>query len=605
MENTEQQVIFKVAFQSNKGMVREANEDNLILNPDLTNQTVEGWTWSNNESNIDLSDRGAMLVVADGMGGMNAGEEASRIAVESVREYFNAFDFGSEELTTEQIRKSMFESILFANKEIQLFSKKNPESKGLGTTLVMVWLRGNVANVAWVGDSRVYLQRKGHPLAPLSRDHSLVQELVDAGKITEEQAFFHPDKNIITQSLGDSGHTPKPSFHQETILTGDRVMLCSDGLNTMVTDARIGELMADVPGVKLCAERLVNEANAEGGYDNITVIVCDVVQAPGGLPEPPPPAPVVNPAAVQATAATGVPASGAFENAAPPPPTPPPPMTPEKPKRISRLWIFGAGILLGLLLFAVLYFGVLSNDNETEPVENEENPALIDSSEVEDSLTVEDLDVPVEESSSDDKSSVSENAADGQTATPQNNRPRTNRTNKPVKPQRTPADPEPSEPADAGENGVNQGGSEPPPAISPAAVDSIKGNVPLTPAPTGPPAPPSDGISPSMAGEGFYPAIIESQVNKFHVLAETTLDKDDAIARAIRIRKIAKDDYDLALNTAVVLRPAACNNLNCYGVVLRSFNRENQAKNFKNGTQVRAMLREFGLPNGEALIVKI
>lgn len=279
-------VIFQVAFKSDVGKVRDGNEDNLILNTDLSNQNATAWTWINKESNITLSSRGALLVVADGMGGLNAGEVASRIAVESIRDYFNDFNFEEHALTEEHIQRVLFEAIHLANERIKRYAIENPESRGMGTTVVILWLLGNKANVAWVGDSRVYLSRPQHPLRQLTKDHSLVQELVDAGLLTDEQAFYHPDKNIITQSLGDSEHTPEPSFIQEIVYSGDRILLCSDGLNTMVNDSRIVEILRETNGVKTCAEQLVMEANRNGGHDNITVIVCDILQAPGQAPLP-------------------------------------------------------------------------------------------------------------------------------------------------------------------------------------------------------------------------------------------------------------------------------------------------------------------------------
>jgi hypothetical protein len=124
----------------------------------------------------------------------------------------------------------------------------------------------------------------------VSNDHSYVQTLVDSGKISDEQAFYHPEKNIITQSLGDESHPPKPDFSFLPVLKGDKILMCSDGLNSMIQDSHIETIVKEEPDLNKCCKKLVDAANKEGGYDNITTILCEVIDSPtvlaeGSLPE--------------------------------------------------------------------------------------------------------------------------------------------------------------------------------------------------------------------------------------------------------------------------------------------------------------------------------
>ena len=206
--------------------------------------------------------RAPVFVVADGMGGAQAGEVASRLAVETFEQGLP--DSGSpEERLADRVRE--------ANRRIHELSHADDERHGMGTTLTAAYVDDSHLAIAHVGDSRAYLFRDGE-LRRLTQDHSLVGELVRKGKLTEEQAEEHPQRSIITRALG-----PEPSVEVDTwsypVRDGDIVLLCSDGLTSMITEEKIAEVLECSPSLKEAASRLIREANAAGGRDNITVVL--------------------------------------------------------------------------------------------------------------------------------------------------------------------------------------------------------------------------------------------------------------------------------------------------------------------------------------------
>ena len=206
--------------------------------------------------------RAPVFVVADGMGGAQAGEVASRLAVEAFEQGLP--DSGSpEERLADRVRE--------ANRRIHELSHADDERHGMGTTLTAAYVDDSHLAIAHVGDSRAYLFRDGE-LRRLTQDHSLVGELVRKGKLTEEQAEEHPQRSIITRALG-----PEPSVEVDTwsypVRDGDIVLLCSDGLTSMITEEKIAEVLESSPSLKEAASRLIREANAAGGRDNITVVL--------------------------------------------------------------------------------------------------------------------------------------------------------------------------------------------------------------------------------------------------------------------------------------------------------------------------------------------
>ena len=196
-----------MAAKTDVGLVRDNNEDNFQVAADLASGTMR---WVNNEV-CSLGEKGALLVVADGMGGMNAGEVASGLAIETVKEYFAPQNITAEVMKNRfSIEKFMNSAIIAADERIKQEGKEHPESRGMGTTIVIAWILEGKLYVSWCGDSRAYIYNPQAGLHQITKDHSYVQSLVDKGAISREDAFDFPDSNIITRSLGDSGNKAKP-----------------------------------------------------------------------------------------------------------------------------------------------------------------------------------------------------------------------------------------------------------------------------------------------------------------------------------------------------------------------------------------------------------
>ncbi len=212
--------------------------------------------------------RAPVFVVADGMGGAQAGEVAARIAVEAFAQGLPD-DGTPEERLADRARE--------ANRRIYELSRTEHEHAGMGTTLTAAYLDASELAIAHVGDSRAYLFRGGS-LKRLTQDHSLVDELVRRGKLTEEQAAEHPQRSIITRALG-----PEPSVEVDTwtypVASGDVLLLCSDGLTSMVSEDRMEEILRRASTLKRAGQALIDEANAAGGRDNITVVLALIEDA--------------------------------------------------------------------------------------------------------------------------------------------------------------------------------------------------------------------------------------------------------------------------------------------------------------------------------------
>ncbi len=217
--------------------------------------------------------RPPLFVVADGMGGAQAGEVASRIAVE-VFEHQLA-DSGTPE-------ERLVECVQEANHQIYQRSRAEHERAGMGTTLTAAYLGDAQVAIAHVGDSRAYLFRDGD-LTRLTQDHSLVDELLRRGKLTEEQAAEHPQRSIITRALG-----PEPEVEVDrstySVRAGDVLLLCSDGLTSMISEQRIAEILRSTESLERAADQLIDEANAAGGRDNITVVLFRLEEVEGDPP---------------------------------------------------------------------------------------------------------------------------------------------------------------------------------------------------------------------------------------------------------------------------------------------------------------------------------
>ena len=207
-------------------------------------------------------ERGVLLIVADGVGGARAGEEASRLAVEITRQTFT-------EQWSPDTRYTLESAIAQANAAVYTRGREE-EFSGMGTTIVCAVLRRGQLYVAHVGDSRLYRLRGGW-LEQLTVDHSWVQEQVNRGVLTEDQARNHPKRHIVSRSLGARA-TVEVELGQFNLRDGDTVLLCSDGLYEMVGNETIAEVMTRLPLPQAC-ERLIAMANEAGGTDNITVVL--------------------------------------------------------------------------------------------------------------------------------------------------------------------------------------------------------------------------------------------------------------------------------------------------------------------------------------------
>jgi PPM family protein phosphatase len=212
--------------------------------------------------------RAPVFVVADGMGGAQAGEVAAQIAVEAFSQGLP--DSGSPE---ERLASRVQE----ANQRIWEQSRTRSEQAGMGTTLTAAYLDDSELAIAHVGDSRAYLFRDGS-LRRLTQDHSLVDELVRRGKLTEEQAAEHPQRSIITRALG-----AEPTVEVDTwtypVRPGDVLLLCSDGLTSMLAEERVEEILRGSMDLNVAAQQLIDEANGAGGRDNITVVLSRIEDA--------------------------------------------------------------------------------------------------------------------------------------------------------------------------------------------------------------------------------------------------------------------------------------------------------------------------------------
>jgi len=212
-----------------------------------------------------------VAAVADGMGGHSAGEVASAIAIEELAALGDRGPWENETAATDDLKQA----ILRANRRIREMAAGDRRLNGMGTTLVALLEDGDMVHVANVGDSRGYLLRQGE-LSQVTVDHSLVQELVDDGRLSPEDAERHPQRSVITRALGID---PEVEFDLFTykLQVGDRLLLCSDGLSDVVEPAQIRKVLLRVPSAQRAARELVRVANEQGGPDNITVIVVDAV----------------------------------------------------------------------------------------------------------------------------------------------------------------------------------------------------------------------------------------------------------------------------------------------------------------------------------------
>jgi len=215
-------------------------------------------------SEIPVGPLSNLFIVADGMGGHNAGDYASKHAIERIVEEVES----SKDSPVETLERA----IQSANRYIRTKSRENEDMNGMGTTVVAATITDDVMYVANVGDSRLYIINSG--IRQITVDHSLVEEMVRMGGINREQAREHHDKNIITRAIGAEDEL-KIDFFQVRLEKGDFILLCSDGLTNMIEDEEIRMLLLGQKDIVSKAETLVAAANRNGGKDNITVVLIE------------------------------------------------------------------------------------------------------------------------------------------------------------------------------------------------------------------------------------------------------------------------------------------------------------------------------------------
>lgn len=269
-------ITIRLTAATDVGRVRTNNEDNFILNKDLSQPD---WFLPEKESQpIQLSQDGCLLAVADGMGGLNAGEVASEIAISTVKDLFSSVNLSKTSKSDKNIERFMRKCVTTADEEIKKRVKTNPETSGMGTTLIFTWICDNKAHVLWCGDSRGYIFNPMSGLRRITKDHSYVQQLIDEGKLDPKLAFDHPDSNIITRCLGDFNGKATPDYCSIELQPGDFIMLCSDGLCGLCRDEEIQQIFRENFGdLEQCKNELISHAMDAGGYDNCTLTLCEIV----------------------------------------------------------------------------------------------------------------------------------------------------------------------------------------------------------------------------------------------------------------------------------------------------------------------------------------
>ncbi len=240
--------MIKAYARTDKGNVRENNEDYFYISNSL--------------------DEVQLYILADGMGGYNGGEIASKLAVQTAKNYIEN-NFKDIEKDKDSIIQLLASSMEYANMVVYEKSKEAPELQGMGTTLEICLIYNNKAYIGHIGDSRVYRVRKQF-IRKLTQDHSYVQKLVKEGTITKEQAEHHPQKNMLMKALGCNAFV-EPDVMVKGFLKDDIIIMCSDGLSNMVDQETIYEMASK--NIEQATKDLVQLAKDRGGYDNITVVI--------------------------------------------------------------------------------------------------------------------------------------------------------------------------------------------------------------------------------------------------------------------------------------------------------------------------------------------
>jgi len=249
------------------GRTRDHNEDRFLV-ADLTRKAA---SLQPDVRQHDIGPRGTLLVVADGMGGAAAGEVASEMATDTIYAHLLKTWNAEDEVTPQRFAYRLKEAVEVANASIHAHAKAHPEVRGMGTTTTAAGVLNDHLYLTQVGDSRAYLIRGGEAYQ-ITKDQSLMQRLVEAGELTEEEAAQSERRNIILQALGPDPKVKVDLTHQE-VRRGDVLVLCSDGLSGQVKKEEIAEIVSKTPDLSAVCDQLIALANQRGGPDNITVVV--------------------------------------------------------------------------------------------------------------------------------------------------------------------------------------------------------------------------------------------------------------------------------------------------------------------------------------------
>lgn len=231
--------------------------------------TDKGRVRENNEDYFHMQD--GLFIVADGMGGHKAGEVASKLSVEIFLKSFNAHADKKSGLDNRSIKKKLLDSVRIANKEVFRQSISSTRYYGMGTTFTACFINADTAHIVHIGDSRTYLYRN-NTLELLTSDHNFVGEMFRRGEISYEETFSHPKRNYLTNVLGIADDVT-PDYMSLELPGKDMLLLCSDGLNSMLRDEQISRLLKKFPDPGTAVNRLIEYANKKGGEDNITIII--------------------------------------------------------------------------------------------------------------------------------------------------------------------------------------------------------------------------------------------------------------------------------------------------------------------------------------------
>jgi PPM family protein phosphatase len=257
----------EVFAKTDLGKTRDHNEDRFLV-ADLTRGAAS--LQPDVRAHV-VGKEGSLFVVADGMGGAAAGELASEMATDTIYKQLTRALSEEREVTPQRFAARLKEAVEAANSQIHTYAAAHPDVRGMGTTTTAAGLLGDHLFLSQVGDSRAYLIRHGTAVQ-LTKDQSLMQRLVEAGELTEEEAAKSERRNIILQALGPDARVKVDLTHQE-LRRGDILVLCSDGLSGQVTKDEIAAIASREPDLRTACEKLIALANERGGPDNVTVVV--------------------------------------------------------------------------------------------------------------------------------------------------------------------------------------------------------------------------------------------------------------------------------------------------------------------------------------------